>query len=323
MSDQTVASPVHLFAPRPALLAGGPSPATTSAGRNPPLGANIYFSLATAPDSAQPIKLEFLDAGGKVLETYTRAAAGAPPPPPAGGGGFGPPPRPRLEARAGLNAFQWNLRAEPPTTLPGNISMFGGPTNGYLVSPGQYQARLTVGTTVATRPFEVRLDPRRTVTPTEVAARDSMSRAIVARIGEIHDALLRVRDVKEQVTRFADRAKDAPNVAAIAAKGKSIGEKVDTVGPKLSTKAANGQDIINYRNGINAQYVFLLGNLEQNDIVTQPVRERFAELERLWGTLRTEVDVIEQQDVPAFNKLLEEGKVEGVIVPKPKPKVVM
>jgi hypothetical protein len=150
-----------------------------------------------------------------------------------------------------------------------------------------------------------------------------MTRAINARVGEIHDALIRIRDVKDQVTRFVDHAKDVPNADAIAAKGKAIGVKVDTLGPKLSTKAANGQDIINFRNGINAQYVFLLGNVEGNDVLTQPVRERFAELERLWGALRSQVDVLEQQDVPAFNKLLQEGKVEGVIVPKPKPKVVM
>ena len=196
--------------------------------------------------------------------------------------------------------------------------MFGGPTNGYLVSPGRYQVRLTVGTTVLTRSLEVRADPRRTIAATEVAARDSLAKLINARVGEIHDALIRIRDVKEQVTRFVDRAKDAPNATAITAKGKTIGEKVDTIGPKLSTKAANGQDIINFRNGINAQYVFLLGNLEGNDVLTQPVRERFAELEKMWGALRSEVDVLEQQDVPAFNKLLEDGKVEAVIVPKPK-----
>jgi hypothetical protein len=162
-----------------------------------------------------------------------------------------------------------------------------------------------------------------TIPAAEIAARDSMARAINARVTEINDALIRIRDVKEQVTRFVDRAKDAPNAAAITAKGKGIGEKVDTLGPRLSTKAANGQDIINFRNGMNAQYVFLLGNLEGNDVLTQPVRERFAELEKLWGALRTQVDVLEQQDVPEFNKLLEAGKVQGVIVPKPKPKVVM
>jgi len=320
LTPQVTASPVHLFTPRPALLAGGPSPATTSAGRNPPLGANVYYRFATAPDSAPGVKLEFLDAAGKVLQTYTSTSGVAPGTPPTP---FGPPPRPRVDAKAGLNAFQWDLRAEPPTTLPGGIAMFGGPTTGYRVSPGRYQVRLTAGTTVATQPLEVRADPRLTVSAAEVAARDSMARAINARVNEIHDALIRVRDVKEQVTQFVDRAKDAPNASAIADQGKVIGQKVDTIGPKLSTKAANGQDIINFRNGINAQYVFLLGNVEGNDVLTQPVRERFIELERLWNALRTEVDVLESQDVPAFNKLLQEGKVEGVIVPKPKPKVVM
>jgi photosystem II stability/assembly factor-like uncharacterized protein len=322
MSAQTVAAAVHLFTPRTAHLGGGPSPATTSAGRNPPVGANLYYYLATVPDSAAPFKLEFLNEAGKVLQTYERSF-GPPAPPAGGGGGFGPPPRARLEPKAGLNAFQWDLRAEPPTQLPGNIAMFGGPTNGYLVSPGRYQVRLTAGSTVATQAFQVTGDPRVTAPPAEIAARDSMARAINARVSEINESLLRVRDVKDQVTRFVDRAKDAPNATEIASKGKSIGTKVDTLGPKLSTKAANGQDIINYRNGINAQYVFLLGNVEGNDVLTQPVRERFAELEKLWSALKSQVDILEQQDVPEFNKLLEAGKVEGVIVPKPKPKVVM
>ena len=320
LAANVVSAPVHLFAPRPALLAGGPSPATTSAGRNPPLGANVYYHFATTPDSASPVKLEFLDAAGKVLQSYSSTTGVAPGTPPAPGSG---PPRPRVLARAGLNSFQWDLRAEPPTALPGGIAMFGGPTNGYRVSPGRYQVRLTLGTTVLTQPLEVRADPRLTLDAAEIAARDSMARAINTRIGEINDALIRVRDVKDQVTRFVDRSKEAPNATAIADKGKSIGERVDSLAPKLSTKAANGQDIINFRNGINAQYVFLLGNVEGNDVLTQPVRERFAELERMWGALRTQVDVLEQQEVPAFNKLLEDGKVEGVIVPKPKPKIVM
>jgi hypothetical protein len=325
LTREVVSQPVHLFAPRPALLAGGPAAPTTSAGRNPPFGANIYFWLASAPDSATAGKLEILDASGsRVLRSYTRATGATPAP--TGGGGGGPgggAPRTTFEAKAGLNAFQWDLRAEPPTRLPGNINVWGGPTNGYRVAPGRYQVRLTIGATAQTQPLEVRNDPRLAMSPAEVAARDTISRAIVARLTEIHDALLRVRDVKEQVTGFVERAKDVPTAAAIAARGKEIGTKVDSVAPKLSTKAANGQDVINYRNGINAQYAFLLGNIEQNDVLTQPARERFAELERLWGALRQEIDAIEQQDVPAFNKLLQDAGLTGVIVPKPKPNVAM
>ena len=53
------------------------------------------------------------------------------------------------------------------------------------------------------------------------------------------------------------------------------------------------------------------------------MRERFAELEGLWSALRAQVQTVEEADVPAFNKLLQDSGLGGVIVPKPKPKVVM
>jgi hypothetical protein len=253
------------------------------------------------------------------MRTYDRAAAEAP----AGGsGGFGGPPPTRLTAKAGLNAFQWDLRSDPPAKLPGNISLFGGPNAGYLATPGRYQVRLTVGGAVQTQPFDVVLDPRMQMTPAQVAARDSLSRAIVARVNEIHESILRLRDIRAQVGGFVDRAKEA-GARAVEERGKGITAEVDTLDPKLTTKAANGQDIINFRNGINAQYVFLLGHIESNEVVTQPSRERFAELEKLWAALRAQVDRVETVDVPAFNKLLQDAGLGGVVVPKPKPKVAM
>ena len=325
MNDQVSKADVFLFAPRPATLGGGAAAPTTTAGRNPPPGANVLFTLARAPDSSQAVKLEFLDASGKVLRSYTKATATAPAPATGGGGGGGPqgPVRTMPIPKAGLNAFQWDLRAAPPTSLPGNINIWGGPGAGYLVSPGKYQVRLTVGPTVQTQPLDVRADPRLNTPPGEIAARDSLTHALNARVGEIHDALLRIRDVKEQVSRFVERTKETPSAAAIAGKGKEIVTKTDTLEPKLSTKAANGQDVINYRNGINAQYAFLLGNVESSDLVSQPSRERFAELERMWSALRTQIEILENQDVPAFNKLLQDGGVSGVIIQTKKPVIVM
>lgn len=117
-------------------------------------------------------------------------------------------------------------------------------------------------------------------------------------------------------------AKDADSAKAIGAMGGTIVKKLETADPKLTTKAQNGQDIINYANGINGQYGFLLGQVEGNPVLTQGVKERLAELERLWRTLRTEVETIENVDIAAFNKLLQASKVEGVIGKK-KPGTVM
>jgi hypothetical protein len=147
-----------------------------------------------------------------------------------------------------------------------------------------------------------------------VAARDSFARAIDLRIGEIHDDLLRLRDVREQVQKIVDHTRGLPAAAAIASSGKTIVAAIDSLEPKLSTKAANGQDIINYRNGINSQYAYLLSDVEGNEVLSQPARDRFAELEKLWAALRARVDAVELQQVPAFNKLLQDAQLGGVII---------
>ena len=84
----------------------------------------------------------------------------------------------------------------------------------------------------------------------------------------------------------------------------------------LTTKAGNGQDIINYANGINGQFGFLMGQVEGNPVLTRAARERLAELDQQWAAVRGEIDTIEQVDVPAFNKLLQDGNVPGVSVRK-------
>ena len=68
--------------------------------------------------------------------------------------------------------------------------------------------------------------------------------------------------------------------------------------------------------GHGLQYGFLLGQVEGNPVVTQGVKERLAEFERLWGSLRTEVETVENVDIAAFNKLLQAAGVEPVVAKK-------
>lgn len=311
MADSIAKSSAHLFAPRAGLLpvyaGGGGGGGNAASGKNPPRGANVYYLLSKAADSSNVVTVDFLDSRGSVLRSYASNAKTTP-----------------LAAKAGLNAMQWDLRRESPVTIPG-IQIFSGNIAGALVTPGAYQVRLTVGTVVQTQSLAVTLDPRSTATTAEVASRDTMSRAIVARVKDIHESVLRLRDVNEQITKIVERTKDADQGAVIGAKGTALTGKIGTVDPKLTTKAANGQDVINYRNGMNAQYLFLLANIESNDALSQPMRDRFVDLEKLWNALKAEIDTIEQIDVPAFNKLLQDAKVPGIVIPKApeKPKVAM
>ena len=300
-ADSLVAASAWLYKPRAAQLTGGGGGfgGPPNEGRNPPGPAVVFYRLATTPDSASTIKVEFLDATGAVVRTYSSKE------------GTGPA---RLAPRAGVNSLVWDLRRPSPTPLPG-VLLFGAPGAGARVSPGMYSVRLTVGTTTRTQPLEIRLDPRVSATPVQVAERDSVANLLVQRIGEMHDAVIRVRDVKAQVQGFVTRTKDADSAKSIAATGGALIKKVEGLDPRLTTKAQNGQDIINYANGINGQFGFLLGQVEGNPVLTQGARERLAELERMWRSLRGEVESVEA-DIEAFNKLLLSSKIEGVVARK-------
>ena len=298
--DSVMTAASHLYVPRAAVLSGGPSFPVRSAGRNPLPGASVYYRLA-AVDTAAALTMEFLDARGTVLRTYsTRDSVVAA----------------RLKPKAGLNVVTWDLRRASPTRLAGVI-LFGAPgTGGARVSPGTYSVRMTLGSMVRTQPLQLLQDPRLDVAAPVIAERDSVSALISDRIREIHDAVLRLRDTKGQVQAALVRSRDAANVTAIDAAGKGLVTKLDTIDPQLTTKAANGQDIINFANGINGQFGFLMGQVEGNPVLTKAARERLAELEGQWSTIRGEVDTIEQVVVPAFNRLLLDGNVAGVTVRK-------
>jgi photosystem II stability/assembly factor-like uncharacterized protein len=300
-ADSVMSAAAHLYAPRPAILGTSGGFPARNAGRNPPAGASIFYRLAAAPDSATTVTFDILDPRGTVIRTYSSRDS---------------MPAARLAPKAGLNVLQWDLRRAPPTRIAG-VVLFGQPGGGGArVSPGAYTVRMTMGSVVRRQPLQVKQDPRITAPSQAIAARDSVSNIIAERIREIHDAVLRLRDARGQVQTAITRGRDATNSTAIAAAGKGLVGKLETMDPRLTTKAANGQDIINFANGINGQFGFLQGQVEGNPVLTKGAIDRLAELEQQWGAIRAEIETIETVDLPAFNKLLQDGQVPGVMVRK-------
>ena len=297
-ADAIEKAAVHLYAPRAAVLAGsGGGFGARNVGRNPPFGAVVNFRLAAAPDTAATVLLEFLDAKNTVVRAFSTKGDTVN----------------KLTVKPGLNAFSWNLRRAAPARLAG-VLLFGAPGDGGArVVPGMYTVRLTMGSTVQRQQLEVQQDPRLDVPARVVAERDSVANLLSNRINEIHEAVLRVRDLKTQVQGYVTRAKETSAPDTIGKAGRTLTTKLGALDPRMTTKAGNGQDIINYANGINGQYGFLLGQVEGNSELTQPVKDRLVELEKLWQTLKAEVEQVETVDVNAFNALLQKYNVPGVI----------
>jgi photosystem II stability/assembly factor-like uncharacterized protein len=206
---------VKLFAPRDAIRAryagsfgGVESTRDASADpQYPPAGAMIDYYLPASYTG--PVTLDFLDAKGNVVRTYTASDAA---PAPAAGGRFGGG-APRLTNNAGMNRFIWDLTTNGPWTA-GGASGFARGGGGPTVVPGKYAVRLTAGI-VVTQPLTVKIDPR--------SAADGIT---VADLQVQYDHNTKVRDLVSEVNKLVaaldettKRLANASGVAADTAKG--------------------------------------------------------------------------------------------------------
>ncbi len=317
-SDAIQRVSAHLYAPRAAYLVERGDPAVPGMGRNPPAGAMVYYWLAAA-DTTVPITMEFIDAAGVSVRKYSSKGSSTPPltptPPPT-------PPPTLLPMKAGLNRFVWNLRREDPTRVQGLMTV--GQIRGNRVPPGKYQVKLTAGGRTMTQPIDVLADPRVEVTDADRAAYIAMSNAAYQRVSELHEAVVRMRDVREQVNGLMGRTKELPNTREIAAAGKGIADSVAALDGRLvSPKARTFQDVVNFRNGLNDQYLFMMEALDETDPpVTQGFRDRFRDLDAEWAGHQRRIERLFDVDVANFNKLVQAGGATPVIIQKPKPRPV-
>jgi hypothetical protein len=343
---------VHLFTPAaanhttfPASFFGG-----GNAGQNPPGGAVFYYFLkseikkpekkpeaaanasAVQPTAAekpaterpatekaaepkpadQRIKVEILDAEGKVIRTYpAKKPAGAEP-----DEGFGPGRAPEaLPSKAGINQFVWDLHYEPAMKIP-NSPLWGGSTDGPLALPGKYQVRLTVDGKSQTQAFEVVPDPRLKVTAEDLKKQFDLMQLILGRVTQVHTAILQMRDVRAQITALNKRMTQEknPNAKIIADAGAALDKKMTVVEEAMiQTKAKSGQDVLNYPIRLNNLLVALGGVVSSADAApTKQDYELFDELNKQTDEQLAKWNEIVKTDLASFNALAKQHEVPAV-----------
>jgi hypothetical protein len=170
-----------------------PWPPELPAGENPPAGAIVDYYL---PAAAGEVKLEFLNAQGKMIRTYSsgdpvrspdpatdpaaynKLCQQTPTAPDCGLPLYWPAPPQVLKTSAGMHRFTWDMHYD---SLPGGGGGGGrgggGGANGAVphrtysgvnsawVAPGVYSVRLTVNGQSQTQPMTIKMDPRVKITP--------------------------------------------------------------------------------------------------------------------------------------------------------------
>lgn len=340
----------HLFAPRDAYQLNLRGFRGDRAPEGPAGGALVHFFVpdgaagsAGAPGAGvqTPVRLEILDEAGALVRVF-----GGKPDADGHAGGHGeaegdadPLGEGRgplgwaqsvvwtgevepLVVKAGVNRFVWDLKVPGPEVLEGAIMSLGY-TGGAWAPPGRYTVRLTVGDEVHTRTLTLRADPRMPdLDPAELHETFQLALAVRDEVTRVHDAIARIRSVREQVTETAGRVEAARGASDPATV--SIRERADSIAARLTameeeliqTRNVAGQDPLNFPPKLDNQLVYLYGHV--NAAYGRPTAgsyERWRDLRAATAPHLAGLAEVLAREVPVFNGLLREHGVEGVLVP--------
>lgn len=149
-------------------------------GQNPPYGALLSYYLKEKLSAGSTLKIEIVDATGKIIRTLTR-----------------------IPGEAGLNRASWNLRGEGPR--PRNAAEatveneFRPGPRGVQVPPGTYTAKLTAGLQTVSKTFEVRLDPTLTTSKDDLRLQYRYGLRLTEMQSVLNEALNALDGIADQV----------------------------------------------------------------------------------------------------------------------------
>ena len=247
------------------------------AGENPPNGVVVHYYFRDKPSGE--VKLAFLDAKGQVLREFSSTAAVTPQRSGVSYSVTGAEPPLAVPAEQGANRFVWNMRLTGAREVPGAAMWFGF-LGGPVVPPGTYRVRVTVGEDARDRPFEIRKDPRITATDADLLEQFELLRRVRDKITEVHDAVLDVRDLRDQVQQWMARAEGVSGGGALAGAAKELRSELDAVEDELIQWRAHAyEDTFHFPIRLNNKLATVADLANMADAApTRQTHEVFAEL---------------------------------------------
>jgi photosystem II stability/assembly factor-like uncharacterized protein len=320
LADSVTRRATYLFKPNKAVRYAAGGFATRSAGENPPCCAVIDYYFRDKPTGA--VKLEVLDGRGTVVRTFTTADK----PPPDSTRSVTPTPEKDsvayypadsvLHARQGMNRFVWNLRY-PAATRIKNMVIDEGHTRGVVAPPGEYRVRLVAGSDTLTQPLTVVGDPRLKISDADYQAQFTLGARVVERISEIAETVSRIEDVQRQVDERVRQTSSQPFAARVKDAGTAVRDKLEGVRREIAEVYSHTDQItLHYPVKLYNWFITLNSQVQEGDgAPAKQHGEIYADLAAKLGTQLDALRQIEDQDVAAFNRLLQELQIPGVYLP--------
>ncbi|MEM7456061.1 MAG: glycosyl hydrolase, partial [Planctomycetota bacterium] len=192
--------------------------------------------------------------------------------------------------------------------------------NGARVVPGEYTLRLTTDQEELS-PVEVKVtvhaDPRIEADPADYGAQKEALRRIFEMAGEVHETVNRFRRVKSRLSGTIAMLKDLEDQTELLEQARlALNEINDWESQLIQIQQKTFQDVINFRNQLNAELVYLAGQLDSNEPApTAGCLLRLDELSTEWNASQETLSEITEGSLRVFNDSYRASGLPVVIVP--------
>jgi len=288
---------------------GGATAAGAVVGTNPPGGAIIDYYLKSAPSDT--VTLEIMDATGKVIRKFTgspRTSADT------SGRRRSDSEASALPVAAGMNRFVWDLRRDPPVSIPGAIYQEGSRLEGVFVMPARYSLKLSVAGKDLVAPLDVKIEPDISVSQEDLAKQFDLAKRISDRITQAHETVNSIRTIHTELQALQTQISAVPGDQELLGNVKSLDQKMLAVEDALyqMNKTAE-KDSFNYGGRLNDMFIALQSAVERgDDAPTQQTFDVFDYLDHELQQQLSEWNQMVSSDLPALNKMIRDKSVPFV-----------
>ncbi|HET7105743.1 MAG TPA: hypothetical protein VFI38_02970 [Candidatus Acidoferrum sp.] len=271
-------------------------------GENSPNGAILTYYFKSAPKGE--VTLEILDDKGALVRRYSSVEKKQSETPPEWPDLQAPPEV--IPAGAGFNRFTWDLRNEGPHPLPGEV-LAEFRSRGTIVPPGDYQVKLSADGKSLTVPLQLKMDPRVSVSPADMAKEFDLELKIRETLSSLHDTVREIRETRVQLRGLRSRLQDA-RFKSVSDAADSLDKKMTPIEEQLlQVNAKSSEANLNYPNMLDEQLHYLTFSVEDDDAPTQQQYAVFEDLSRQAVPLIAKWKEIRSSDLAALNTQVQQN----------------
>ncbi|NNF00994.1 MAG: glycosyl hydrolase [Pyrinomonadaceae bacterium] len=271
---------------------------STFSGVNPANGTVFYYNLPKLKESDE-VTLEIRDDSGKLIRTISSKGVKG-----FSGWDGGPPSKPTLSKKEGMNRFVWDMRHP---TMPGVPGVYiEASYRGHKAPPGKYTFTLNAAGKSVSSSASILRNPMYPTTPAEYAEFDRVMSMMETEVTTMHNWINSFHEKQKQLEAVLKALPKDAKYDAARTQGEALLKKMkawdeDMVNRKIQAY----DDVENFQNKFSANYMFMM-NQTESDIprVNQPSLDLMRKMNGEWATLKSRADEIRNRDIPAINKTL-------------------